>query len=557
MNRLSSKFWLYSLIWVAINVLQSIFTELTNDEAYYFLYAQHPALGYYDHPPMVAWLVYLSNLLFDGNLSVRFTTIILQFLTLLFVWKLMPAKANDDVRTRRFFIIAASMPMLNAYGFITTPDVPLLFFTSLFLLSYQQFLKKETPFWLFWLTISMTGLVYSKYQAALVIGLVVLSNLRLLLNYRFWIAGILALALLFPHFSWQWQHDFPSFKYHLINRSSAFEWKYLFEYLPNQIAVFNPLTLGATFWLIYRFRIKDAFERSMYFLIFGFILFFAFTAFRGHVEPHWTMAAALPMIVLLTEKSMLHKTLGRFVDKYIGWSLVLIVVVRILLVTPYTPSRLAFYGKEHKYKAIEAVAGNAPVVFQGSFQNPSLYCYFTSKQSTVTSSLLSRRTQFDIWRFDKDFIGQTVFMYGDYPGYSNEYRVGDVKVPGFFTDKLQTTHDIHIKMSDLKYVSDNQFVMLVNLMNRGEVDFYFNHEVFPADIQMIVFNEKGRSEVKAQIVGSMRVLQPNKVYTVQLQFKFKELPLPEDKICLSLNSVLGPTVNSEIVPFSDLKKVLP
>lgn len=557
MNRLSSKFWLYSLIWVAINVLQSIFTEMTNDEAYYFLYAQHPALGYYDHPPMVGWLVYLSSLLFDGNLSVRFTTIILQFLTLLFVWKLMPARANDDVRAQRFFVLAASMPMLNAYGFITTPDVPLLFFTSLFLFAYQQFLKKETPFGIFWLTISMAGLVYSKYQAALVIGLVVLSNLRLLLNYRFWVAGVLALALLFPHFSWQWQHDFPSFKYHLINRSSAFEWKYLLEYLPNQMAVFNPLTLGAAFWLIYRFRIKDAFERSMYFLIFGFILFFAFTAFRGHVEPHWTMAAALPMIVLLTEKSMLHKALGRFVDKYIGWSLVLIVLVRILLVTPYTPKRLAFHGKEHKYKAIEAVAGNAPVVFQGSFQNPSLYSYFTGKQSTVTSSLLSRRTQFDIWRFDKDFIGQTVFMYGDYPGYSNQYQVDDVKVPGFFTDKLQTTHDIHIEISDLKYLSDNQCVVLVNLKNQGDVNFNFNHQIFPADIQMIVFDEKGRRDVKAEKEGILPVLQAQKEKAVQLRFRFQVLPNPDDKICLSLNSPLGPTVNSDIIPFSQLKTAKP
>src|SRR6516164_2816217 len=29
---------------------------LGNDEAYHFLYAIHPDLSYYDHPPMLAWV---------------------------------------------------------------------------------------------------------------------------------------------------------------------------------------------------------------------------------------------------------------------------------------------------------------------------------------------------------------------------------------------------------------------------------------------------------------------------------------------------------------------
>ena len=33
---------------------------LGNDEAYHWLYAEHPALGYYDHPPMMAWIEMLG-----------------------------------------------------------------------------------------------------------------------------------------------------------------------------------------------------------------------------------------------------------------------------------------------------------------------------------------------------------------------------------------------------------------------------------------------------------------------------------------------------------------
>src|SRR5437868_1590909 len=39
---------------------------LGNDEAYHYLYATHPALSYFDHPPMMAW-VEMVGLAFSGN----------------------------------------------------------------------------------------------------------------------------------------------------------------------------------------------------------------------------------------------------------------------------------------------------------------------------------------------------------------------------------------------------------------------------------------------------------------------------------------------------------
>ena len=52
--------------------------ELLPEEAYYWTYAQHPALSYYDHPPMVAWTIQLGTALFgDNELGVRMATIIL------------------------------------------------------------------------------------------------------------------------------------------------------------------------------------------------------------------------------------------------------------------------------------------------------------------------------------------------------------------------------------------------------------------------------------------------------------------------------------------------
>src|SRR3569832_2039249 len=44
---------------------------LVPDETYYWLWAQHPSFGYYDHPPMVAWWIGAFTGLSDIALMVR------------------------------------------------------------------------------------------------------------------------------------------------------------------------------------------------------------------------------------------------------------------------------------------------------------------------------------------------------------------------------------------------------------------------------------------------------------------------------------------------------
>ena len=77
------------LAWFLINLIQATYTEVLSDEAYYGLYGKHLAWGYFDHPPMVALLIKISSLFFDGNLGIRFMTVLLELFTLLFIWKII------------------------------------------------------------------------------------------------------------------------------------------------------------------------------------------------------------------------------------------------------------------------------------------------------------------------------------------------------------------------------------------------------------------------------------------------------------------------------------
>ena len=489
-------------IWFVVNLLQGIFTEIQEDEAYYALYGEHLSWGYFDHPPMVGLMTYLSSIFFLGTLGVRFFTIITSCVSLFVIWLIAISTPNlsspidssqrtdqcwndmGDVdsqlptfnSTLLFFIIACSIVMFNIYGFVTTPDASLILFSAFFLLFYQRYLADKSWKNALLMGLMMALMVYSKYHAFLFLGLLVLSNLKLLKDGKFWVACALALALLTPHIIWQVQADFPSFRYHLTGRSEPFRWSYFLEYLPNQLLVFNPLTFGAVVYVLIKRNKTNlpridwlrrmqsissqrtshsrndmpgnlVFERGLRFILIGFFFFFWLMAFRGHVEPHWTIVCVIPVVVLVYRKALIDEKLKKYIKWFVLPSLLLVLAFRVLLLTPLA-DRYGYHGKEKYYNAVEQVAYDCPVVFRGSFQEPALYHYFTGKESSTLRSYYDRMTQYDLWQFDKDWIGDAVFVCGPVNERSMSYQVGDMEIEGFLTDdfssanRLVTTFEI-------------------------------------------------------------------------------------------------------------------
>lgn len=225
---LQSKYLLLVFFFVLfiINLTQGYFTELLSDEAYYWTYSNELNWGYFDHPPMVAVWISISKFFFaSGELSVRFFSSITLPLTFYFVWLLIdhPKKLNYKWL---FVLLTLTTSLFNVYGFITVPDTPLMFFTALFLFGYQKYLKEKSTISYLILAVSMACMMYSKYQAILVIGFVLLSNLKVLLDGKIWLTTSLTIALFSPHLYWQIENEFPSFKYHLFERKENTVYKF-------------------------------------------------------------------------------------------------------------------------------------------------------------------------------------------------------------------------------------------------------------------------------------------------------------------------------------------
>lgn len=413
-----TRIWPWLLVWGLLDLLCALFCEIHADEAYYRLYGQFLSWGYFDHPPMVGLMTALSSALVPTtslmlkNLSVRLVTVLMHVGTVYVVWKTVQKRLAFSVeRLAGFLLVAASMPMFCAYGFLTTPDAPLLFFAALFYYTLRRQMsdvrsQKSAIINPLLLGLSMAGMLYSKYMAVLVIGFAVLANPRLLRDGKAWLAVGIAALLMLPHLWWQYSHDFPSFTYHLVSRAETYKPLYTWEFVPNQWAVFNPLVWALMIWLgIRSVRTEDVFRRTLSWTILGFQVFFFLMSFRGHVEPHWTVVTSIPAIIMLTEEPTSMK--GR---AFIRWSLGvfagLLLIARIVLMLNILPVQTGLAGKQAQGEAIHAQAKGLPVVFDGSFQMPSLYRFFYDDQAVLVRNQYDRYTQYDLLHLERGLIGK-------------------------------------------------------------------------------------------------------------------------------------------------------
>ena len=402
-------FWL--LIWGALDLLCALFCEIHADEAYYRLYGQFLDWGYFDHPPVVGLMTAISGAMVPEtslmlkNLSVRLVTVLIHMATVYVVWKTIEEKVrNSPSSLFCFLLVAASIPMFCAYGFMTTPDAPLLFFAAVFYYAYRKFTTDRQWSTAILLGLSIAGMLYSKYIAVLVIAFALLGNLRLLRDGKAWAAVGIAIVLMLPHLWWQYANHFPSFTYHLVSRATSYQVLYSLEYLPNQWAVFNPLVWALMLWIGARqICHSDAFKRSLGMTIWGFQVFFLIMTCRGHVEPHWTVVTAIPAIILLTEETEIWK---RGIKIALACCVGLVLVARVVLMLNVLPARTGLANKQPFYEQLHAEAQGHPVVFDGSFQAPSLYRFYYNDEAVLVRNLYDRYTQFDLWHLERELLGK-------------------------------------------------------------------------------------------------------------------------------------------------------
>lgn len=296
-----------------VRVLYLPWCELFPEEAYYWNYARHLDIGYLDHPPMVAWLIWLGTAVFGhGEWGVRSGALLCSLATSFFAFRLTETLFRD----RRAAAAAAvglvqCLPYFFMSGWIMTPDAPLTagWAAMLYFLA-RVFFDGEGRAWL-GVGLSLGLGMLSKYTLAL-LGPATLLFMLLDPVARGWFrriapyAGVTLAAVLFsPVVVWNARHHWASFAYQSVGRiklPSHFSTPAL---LGTILVVLTPPGLALAGWALWRRAPLDEGRRRVLFArvyVLVPLAVFVFFSFTHHVKLNWTgplWLAAVPAMASL------------------------------------------------------------------------------------------------------------------------------------------------------------------------------------------------------------------------------------------------------------------
>ncbi len=221
---------------------------LAEDEAYYRLWGLHPAAGYYDHPPMVAWFAHLGQSLFgDTALGLRFMSVLSAAIGSAALWRTGQLLYGARVAGLAVLFLNASL-LIGVGSLLATPDAPSVLFWGLAIWALAELTASENPWW--WLAVGLfAGLgLNAKYSvlflgAGIVLYLVFVPQARHWWGaWQLWAGGLLAVLLVAPVIGWNAAHEWASFTKQ-FGRAVPEGWstRYLPEFLGALIGLANPL----------------------------------------------------------------------------------------------------------------------------------------------------------------------------------------------------------------------------------------------------------------------------------------------------------------------------
>lgn len=236
------------------------------DEAYYWLWGQHPALSYYDHPPLQAWIQGVFTALFGRSQFVlRLPNLIGN--TLFFAVYYQIARYLYGKEAQRFFwlmvLLVLASPLYFLFLALAWHDHLLITCSLIALFLFIQFLDGysadgQGKTWQLYgaaIALGLAGLC--KYNALFVVlGMVgaIASNSQwrpLFRDRRLYLAGLIAALFLLPILLWNLGNDFQSFRYY-VNRSGdpgtgglRLKWGDPLVFLLVSVATLSPFNIWA------------------------------------------------------------------------------------------------------------------------------------------------------------------------------------------------------------------------------------------------------------------------------------------------------------------------
>ncbi|MGH8764443.1 MAG: glycosyltransferase family 39 protein [Burkholderiales bacterium] len=137
-------------LWIALGATLlfrlwfSAVLPVTADEAYFILWGRAPALGYYDHPPMIGWLLAPIAAWSDAPWLLRLPAVLVPPLAALAVAAALRFWFARDEDTASLAALAVLLVPVNVWNVLITTDTPLIFFSVASLLVFARAAERDS-----------------------------------------------------------------------------------------------------------------------------------------------------------------------------------------------------------------------------------------------------------------------------------------------------------------------------------------------------------------------------------------------------------------------------
>ncbi|MFY9341380.1 MAG: glycosyltransferase family 39 protein [Planctomycetota bacterium] len=279
-----------------------------SQEAYYWTYAQHLDLSYFDHPPMVAWLIWLGTALFgDGAIGVRFGTWLCGLGVTALGARMLHEFGVGRAGQALWIALSVATPVLAMTHFLANPDPALVLAWTAVMFAMWKARSGSIGWWL------VAGLaagiaMLAKYSGAF---LLVSGVLLLLLDPQLrrqlrrpgpWLAVLVAAVTFLPVVIWNVANQFASFRFQTAERFARGEFglRWLLQFVLGQIVIVHPVLLlaitASIAWLGRRLRHDP---RALWLLAFGLPLpaWFLVNSLWIQVKINWLAPACVPLLL--------------------------------------------------------------------------------------------------------------------------------------------------------------------------------------------------------------------------------------------------------------------
>jgi dolichol-phosphate mannosyltransferase len=312
------KLWLIIGLGIMVRFVFLGLLDLLPEEAYYWNYAKHLDIGYLDHPPMTAWLIYIfDSVLGKSEFAVRLPAFLGWFLFAFFMYRFTENTVGKE-SGKLVLLLLVALPIYMSVGFLMTPDAPfyICWAGALYFLERSLFGNRSYTWYMAGVCLGL-GLL-SKYT----MGLIMPATLAFLLadrKSRHWllkpqpyIALLIGSVLFIPVLYWNTQHNWISFTFQGPRRwSGGFNFN-LHVLIGSILVLITPLGLYEVIKVIQEFwknRVKIheidilRFRKYLFLLVFTIIplAVFVIHSIQGQPKLNWTgpvWLAILPLIAL-------------------------------------------------------------------------------------------------------------------------------------------------------------------------------------------------------------------------------------------------------------------